>query len=352
MRKSILSRHAAHGATVITLSICLLVTLHLSALAQQPEVVPAASSKSTPVAGQMPAVPAGKNKIGPGDVLDVRIFDYPQLSRESAQVDDEGLIAMPLIGEVRAACRTEKELAREIETRYLEYLRNPQVNVFIKDQQSQPVAVIGAVLTPGRFQLRRRMRLLEILPWVNGPSPAAGRSVQIIHTPVTLPSCDSPDAEAFRPLAPEAAEESIAYYNLKDTLRGDDKANPYIQPGDIIILLEAEKVYVVGNVLSPRPIPLTEPITVSRAIAMAGGTAQDSKTSKVRIVRQVDGGAGKEEIFVDLKAIDKNRAEDIALQANDIVEVPKDGVKSFMRSILNAMAPTFGGLPIRVIPIP
>src|SRR5258708_24669810 len=90
---------------------------------------------------------------------------------------------MPLIqDEIQAACHTEAELAREIATRYLEYLRNPQVDVFIRDYQSEPVAVLGAVRTPSRFQLQRRVRLLEMLSHVGGPTENAGQSIQIVHT--------------------------------------------------------------------------------------------------------------------------------------------------------------------------
>src|SRR5260370_38391309 len=90
---------------------------------------------------------------------------------------------MPLIQvEIQAACQTEAELAREIGTRYLEYLRNPQVDVFIRAYQSEPVAVLGAVRTPSRFQLQRRVRLLEMLSHVGGPTENAGQIIQIVPT--------------------------------------------------------------------------------------------------------------------------------------------------------------------------
>ncbi|HSQ24248.1 MAG TPA: SLBB domain-containing protein, partial [Pyrinomonadaceae bacterium] len=136
---------------------------------------------------------------------------------------------------------------------------------------------------------------------------------------------------------------------LNDTLRGDEAANPYVEPGDIVTVPEAEQVYVVGNVYSPKSLPLREPITVSRAIAMAGGPLRDSKTDKVRIVRQV-GGGGQSEIFVNLNAIAQKKAEDLQLQPNDIVEVPESTGKSLIRSLLGAVTPSVAQLPVRVIP--
>ena len=73
-------------------------------------------------------------RIGPGDVLDIRVFNRPQLSREAVRVEGSGMIRMPLIEtEIQAACQTEGELAKEISTRYAKYYKNLQVDVFIKE---------------------------------------------------------------------------------------------------------------------------------------------------------------------------------------------------------------------------
>jgi polysaccharide export outer membrane protein len=111
--------------------------------------------------------------------------------------------------------------------------------------------------------------------------------------------------------------------DLNNTLRGGDAANPFVQPGDIISLPEAAQIFVIGNIFRPSAIPIKDqPITISTAIAMAGGTLPDTKKSKVIVVRQVPGSTNKNEIIVNLDDISKRRAEDIVLQANDIVEVP------------------------------
>jgi len=137
---------------------------------------------------------------------------------------------------------------------------------------------------------------------------------------------------------------------LNDTLRGEEPANPYVQPGDIITIPEADQVYVVGNVYSPKPLSLKEPISVSRAIAMAGGPLRDSKTDRVRIVRQQRGSVGRSEIYVNLNAIARKQADDVLLQANDIVEVQESTGKSIIRSLLGVVAPSVSQLPVRVIP--
>ena len=107
---------------------------------------------------------------------------------------------------------------------------------------------------------------------------------------------------------------------------------------------------MVGNVFTPLTIQLKEPVTLSRAIAMAGGLKQDTKKDKIRIIRQEPGSATSNEMIVDLSAIEKKRAEDIALLPNDIVDVPLSSGKSLLRSLISGVVPNVASLPVRVIP--
>lgn len=279
-------------------------------------------------------------RIGPGDVLDVRIYNRPQLSRDAVRVEGNGMIRMPLIeGEIQAACKTEGELAHEISTRYARYYRNLPVDVFIKEYHAREVALIGAVNEQGRYQMQRRIRLLELLTFAKGPSDKAGETINIVRGPRT-DLCEANSASN--------REENFISLKLNDTLRGEERANPYVEAGDIVTIPEAAQVYVIGNVFTPKTVPLREPLTVSRAIAMAGGPLRDSKTDKVRILRQ--GSTGKSEMYVDLSAIARKKADDVLLQPNDIVEVPESTGKSLLRSLLGAVAPSVAQMPVRVIP--
>lgn len=270
-------------------------------------------------------------RIGPGDVLEIRVFNRPQLSRESARVDNRGLITMPMIeSEIQAGCHTEAELAENIAKLYLKYQRNPHVDVFVKEYSSKPVAVMGAVDKPGQFQMQRRVRLLELVSLAGGPTDRAGQQILVAHS-TELTSCESTST---------ASAKDFDSYNLNNTLRGDDASNPYVEPGDIITVPEAQQVFVVGNVFKPTAISMKEKITVAQAIAMAGGAMADSKKDRVRILRQVNNSMTKTEMVIDLDAISKNRAADVELQANDIVEVPTSSGKRFFRGLLGAVAPS------------
>ena len=281
-------------------------------------------------------------RIGTGDVLDIRIYNRPQLSREAVRVEGSGMIRMPLIEtEIQAACRTEGELAKEIASRYTKYYRNLQVDVFIKEYHSRQVAIIGAVNDQSRFELQRRVRLLELLTYAKGPSAKAGQTINIVHSTNVSP-CKQPTEN----------EDNTAFssFKLGDVLEGKPESNPYLEAGDIVTVPEADQVYVVGNVFQPLTIPLREPVTLTRAIAMAGGLRQDTSKDKIRVLRQEPGTSVRKEIVVDLSAIEKKRSEDLALAPNDIIDVPTSAGKSFLRSLIQGVVPGVGQLPVRVVP--
>jgi polysaccharide export outer membrane protein len=281
-------------------------------------------------------------RIGPGDVLDIRIYNRPQLSREAVRVEGSGMIRMPLIeNEIQAVCLTEGELAKEISTRYAKYYKNLQVDVFIKEYHSKQVAIIGAVNEQSRFELQRRVRLLELLTYAKGPSTKAGQTINIVHSTAASPCKQTDDTDTSA---------AFSSYKLSDVLQGDPKSNPYLETGDIVTLPEADQVYVVGNVFMPLTIALKEPITLTRAIAMAGGLKQDTRKDKIRILRQEPGTTIRKEITVDLYAIEKKRSEDLALAPNDIIDVPTSAGKSFLRSLVQGVVPGVGQLPVRVVP--
>ncbi len=281
-------------------------------------------------------------RLGAGDVVDIRIYNRPQLSREAVRIEGNGMIRMPLIeNEIQAACLTEGELAKEISTRYARYYKNLQVDVFIKEYHSKQVAVIGAVNEQSRFELQRRVRLLELLTYAKGPSTKAGQTINIVHSTAASPCKQTDETDTAA---------AFTSYKLSDVLAGDPKSNPYLDAGDIVTLPEADQVYIVGNVFMPLTISLKEPITLTRAIAMAGGLKQDTRKDKIRVLRQEPGTTIRKEITVDLYAIEKKRSEDLALAPNDIIDVPTSAGKSFLRSLVQGVVPGVGQLPVRVVP--
>jgi protein involved in polysaccharide export with SLBB domain len=195
------------------------------------------------------------------------------------------------------------------------------------------------------------MRLLELLTYVNGPALNAGQNVQILRDSNKI-RCDQ---KITNPLENSSADtlpkQEIIFLTLAEVLKGTEKANPYIESGDIILVTEAEikQAYIIGNVKTPSVITLKEPVPLSRAIAIAGGFAPGAQIDKIKISRQATDSLAKTEILVNLKENKKNPQpqEDILLQPNDIIEVPGPK-RNVVLDIFKSVIPTVTRLPVLI----
>lgn len=318
--------------------ICMLALIGtaVNARAQSPSIV---SQLNASEISELKAA-TGNYRIGVGDVLKVMVSKHDLLSLEGIRVNNDGNIRLPMLDkDVPAACLTEEELTYVITEKYKKYLLNPQVYVAVQQFNSNPIAFIGAVNAPGRFDVRRPTRLLELLTFVNGPSKNAGEKIQIIRR-LDIEKCLGSQKTAAADPTKDGQE--IIIVPLEQTLKGAENANPFVQAGDIITVAEAkapDEAYIIGNVKTPRTIALDEPITLSKAIAMAGGTSQGAKINRIEITRQDSKTLTKTKTIVDMKEINTGGQEDILLQANDIVDVP--GPKpSLLKDIFRSIIPT------------
>lgn len=275
-----------------------------------------------------------KYRIGFMDTLEIQVFRHPELS-QVVNVSPDGTILMPRIDRpIVAACKTERELKVFIETLYKNYLRNPFVNVRVADQRSQPFAVIGAVEKPGSFFLNRKTRLLELLALAGGQDvEKAGAKIQIARIG-NVSGCQENDENSDKV--------EFITYKLNDVLEG--KQNPYMQPGDIVSVLEAEEAYVVGEVIEPTKILLKQPITLTQAIAKANGLDKNAKTDKVIIQRQEANSGAKTELAYNLKDIRDKKIPDPYLQANDIVQVSTNKSKALTNGLIKAISGGVGNI--------
>ena len=297
--------------------------------------------------------------LGPGDVLDVRVFGQPDLT-SVVQVDSDGnLSSLPFLEQpIKAKCRTEKEVQKDITTAYSKFINNPQVSVRISERNSrQPATVFGAVRTPTRVEMKRRVRLNEAMAVAGGFTERAAGTIQILHTEPLM--CPGPGEEAEA--APiDSAQIPLQIVKISDLRAGKSGANPFIRPGDYVLVTEAEPVYITGAVNSPGGIYLREQLTLSLALAMVGGTRKEAKLNEVRIYRQVPGSTKQDVLSVDLAAIKKKQLPDFVLQPYDVIEVSESGMFSRDRigstllnavtgGVTSAISTTGTYLPTRVI---
>ena len=120
-------------------------------------------------------------KVGPRDVLDITVFQAPELSK-TIQVSETGTINFPLIGEVLAAGRTPREIEQELHNKLgAKYLQNPQISVFVKDYFSQRITVEGAVKKPGVYTIAGGMSLLQAIAEAQGFDDVASHTVLLFR---------------------------------------------------------------------------------------------------------------------------------------------------------------------------
>jgi len=328
--------------TSLIVAVAFLLSLALFAHAQEPQQ----QSSAPPAQEQSPGLDVQgikKYLLGPGDVIDVRVFGQPELS-SSVQVDSEGnLSALPFIEKpIPAKCRTDKDVQKDITVAYAKFINNPQVSVRISERNSrQPATVFGAVRQPTRVEMKRRVRLNELMAVSGGFTERASGTIQILHTEPLM--CPEPGEEAEA--APiDGTRIPLQIVKISDLRSGKIEANPVIRPGDYVLVTEAEPVYITGSVMSPGGIFLRDQLMLSRALAMVGGARKEAKLTEVRIYRQIPGSANQELITVDVAAIRKNQKPDVLLQAYDVIEVPEAGMFSSQRIGATLLGAVSGGL--------
>ena len=280
--------------------------------------------------------------LGPGDVVEIRIFGQSDLS-STAQVDGEGnLSSLPFLeAPIPAKCRTAKDIQRDVAVAYSKFINNPQVSVRISERNSrQPATVFGAVHQPTRIEMKRKVRLNELMAVSGGFTERAAGTIQILHTEPLM--CPEPGEEAEA--APiDGTRIPLQVVKISELRAGKLEANPVIRPGDYVLVTEAEPVYITGSVVSPNGVYLRESLTLSRALAMVGGTKKEAKNSDIRIYRQKVGSSEQEIIHVDYAAIKKNEKPDVTLMPYDVIEVPEAGMFSSSRITATLMGAVTAG---------
>ncbi|QYO63011.1 polysaccharide biosynthesis/export family protein [Leptolyngbya sp. 7M] len=217
-----------------------------------------------------------------------------------------------------ALCRSPEDVSKEIEVGYSRILRDPRVSVRIIDRSNRAVAVLdGAVRTPHRFRIQRRVSLVELLVSAGGLTDAAGGEIRI-QRPRDLSCRERREATSDGESRP-----NVTIIKITDLLNGLPEANPIIVSGDIITVLEAYPIYVIGGVMRPGKIDSRSKVTLSRAISMSGGFSRSADKESIAIIRK-EGGAG-EILEVSLAKIENGEVDDPILKPFDIVDVREKG---------------------------
>lgn len=311
-----------------------------------------------------PPANEGDLPVGPGDLIEVSVFDVEELSKLRLRIPARGVISVPLIGPIHAAGRTATELEDEIRTRLQQkFVHNPQVAVFVQEHNSQRVTVMGAVRHGGIITLNRQLRLADALATAEGLTDdadhiayvirrvPAGTLNQLSAAPVSANGGAAPtaaptgaaspppaDAKAAAdakapPGDPKGNEEVMVPIDLQELADGRDELNIPLRPGDVIHVPRAGSFYVGGSVERPGSILIKGQTNLQQGVLAAGGVKNVADWTDVRLYRRAPTGQ-VEVTTVDLNAVEDGKpAPD--LRGNDVVIVGKHGGKAFLYGFLD-----------------
>jgi len=297
---------------------------------------------------------AEANLVHFGDWIEVDVVGSFEYDRRTPLTQEGFLDKLDYLeNQIYALCKSEDELSAAIQRELANSLRlrDPKVAVRIIDRSNRALTLIsGAVRSPHRFQIKRPVRLNELLILSGGITDRASGEISIFR-PANL-SCVGPkkntDGEFVKASQPGGAE--TLNVKISEILRGDPSSNPHILSGDIVTVSEALPVYVIGGVNAPQQISLRNQVTLSRAIAMAGGLAKEAN-GNIKIFRRE--GRDTKLIDANLEQISSGTADDPILKPFDIVDVPQKGKPSRTRPpVIDAGLSKAGqrvNLPLRVI---
>ena len=238
--------------------------------------------------------------LGPGDVLEISVWGYQDLTRQVA-VRPDGKISVPLVGSVTAAGLSVDRLAQVLTRSYAEYIRNPQVTVIVKEFRKITASVIGQVARPGTYTLRPGVRLLDLLSLAGGVTEAAA-------------------LKESRLIRPGASPQPV---DLDRLLAGDQSMNIALQGGETLVVPEdlVNVVSILGEVAKPGRFRLRGEMRVLDVLLLAGGLTEKAAITQARLMRDSRESAP---LNLDRLLIHQDMSHNVVLEAGDALFIPEE----------------------------
>jgi polysaccharide export outer membrane protein len=249
--------------------------------------------------------------LSPGDSISVTIFDTPELSVPRVQVEKDGNIKLPELGDVHVSGLTASEVAHMIDMAYRDrdLVLNPQSSVVLLNFATNGVSIIGEVAKPGNYPVTGSRTLVDIIAMAGGLTTTADTRVTIQRSNGTL------EQNIFLPLDNGAA-----------TLRNDVT----LSPGDKVVVQRAGTIYVLGDVARPGGylMQYNGKITALQAVAQASGTSRTSGENNAVLIRRNGDTYTTERL--PLRDMYKGKVHDVILSAGDVIYVPASNARNFV----------------------
>jgi polysaccharide biosynthesis/export protein len=267
-------------------------------------------------------------QISEGDLLDIVIFDTPELSGRF-RVNAKGDILLPLAGTLHVAGLTIAEITDAVGKRYKEagILVAPEVTVFVAEFTRRTITITGEVRAPGVYSIPAPRTLTDTLAMAGGLNETASRTVSIVHA---------------------SDPKQIIHVTLNvgaQTPESIQEGRMEILPGDSIFVARSGVIYLVGELTRPGgyQVEHNNRLTLLEALALAGGVTRTAKANEARLIRR--SATGREEITVNLQKVLYGGGPDMLLTDGDIVFVPTSIRKEYTQQVIGAAigtATTFG----------
>jgi polysaccharide export outer membrane protein len=278
--------------------------------------------------------------VGPGDLIEISVFEVEELSKIRLRIPLRGTITLPLIGQVSAAGRSAIELEDDIRARLQEkYIHDPQVSVFVHEHRSQRISVIGAVRRGGVYTITNPLRLADALALAEGLTDDADHTIYLIRrVPAgTVSQLQAGVAPRQRLAAPAEgpSEEVMVPIDLEMLAAGREEMNVALEAGDVIHVPRAGSYYVGGSVERPGSFFLRGKTTAEQAIMAAGGPRNVADSDDVRIYRTKPGGE-REILRFNMNEFEKGDGQTAPeLQKNDVVILGKSETRAFWFGLMD-----------------
>ena len=246
------------------------------------------------------AVEPGEILIGAGDLLQVSVFEAKELDK-TVRVSSRGFVSLPLVGEIKINGLTAIEVEEKIEDMYKSrFIKDPHVSIFVEEQISQRITLVGQFKKPGTYDYLSNQRLLDVIALGGGLSELAGQIVQVRRTRYVQ------------------GEPNTFIVDLDRLIKeGNVELNIRLNGGDVLFVPEAGVFFVDGAVKRPGVYPIKHKTVVQEGLVEAGGLESYAKKDTIKLVRMTESGQ-RQIIDLDLNETD---SKEIALKDRDILIV-------------------------------
>jgi polysaccharide export outer membrane protein len=244
----------------------------------------------------------GDYLLGPGDLLQVTVFETQDLNAE-VRVSSRGVISLPLLGNVDVRNLTAAEAETKIETDLkVKYLQDPHVSIYIKEHVSKQITLVGSFKKPGTYDYVSKRKLLDVIAIAEGLSEKAGSSAYITRFD-------------------DKTKKNINYFIDLDELvrRGNMEQNIVVMGGDVVFIPETGQCFVDGAVRKPGTYPLRNGMTITEVITLAGGLAGYADSDKIKLIRRVENGKERQVLSLSFNDLQGGVGDSLLIKDQDII---------------------------------